>query len=338
MVGWCDVWLSISVIDMTITFERLLFLQKAEVIESQKGLVRRILSERWPAMEIVFASSPEAIPLEEFPVVIAPTISWLPEALGRIKGCRWIHFLSAGVEKIWDMPVDWNNYLITKSSGIHAQQMSEYAIGAMLYFAKSFDRFTEQSKARVWSRFWLDELTGQTVTILGAGAVGRAVAERTAMFGMRTVAVRRSEQPVEWAESTHSFREIERAVSSAAYLVVSVPLTDESRGLVDYSVFRSLPKNAVLVDISRGGVVVEKDLIRALDDGCLRGAALDVFEEEPLPPDSVLWGRSNVLITPHASGTSPYYLQRAVSLFIANANSWIHKGVALTPVDMRSRY
>jgi len=323
---------------MTRTLSRILFLQKAAVLAQQEEKVRATLDAALPEVEVICASAPEDVSEQPFEAVITPTLPWLPQAMARLQGVEWVHFLSAGVEKIWDMPVDWSGLTLTKSSGIHGPQMSEYAIGALLYFAKGFDRFVEQSRTRQWQRCWLDELTGQMLMVLGGGAIGALVGERARSFGMRVIAVKRHPDPQDWADLTVDFDAARAHFGAVNALVVCVPLTDETRGMVDYTLLSALAPGAVLVDISRGGVVLGDAVADLLDVGHLRGAALDVFETQPLPETSRLWNRPDVLLTPHVSGTSPHYLDRALRVFVANALAWRAGQPMQTPVDQTARY
>jgi phosphoglycerate dehydrogenase-like enzyme len=132
--------------------------------------------------------------------------------------------------------------------------------------------------------------------------------------------------------------EVAELLVDADYLAVCLPLTNETRGFVNADLLAHLKPGAVLVDISRGGVVRSDDVISALDNGHLRGAALDVFERQPLPPDSILWSRDDVLITPHVSGTTPFYLERALEVFAINAKAYLAGDPLPTLVDVRAGY
>ncbi|MGB6085000.1 D-2-hydroxyacid dehydrogenase [Parvibaculum sp.] len=312
------------------SLDKILFLQKSDLLEEQKPQVLEHIGRALPDASISFAGKPEEVPFLSFDSIIAPTLPWLPDALARTQQYRWVHFLSAGVERIWDMPVDWSDITLTKSSGIHGPQMSEYVIGAMLYFAKGFDRFVEQSREALWSRFWLSELTGQAVMILGAGHIGEWIIRRCKSFDMQVTAVTRSGRPVPGADASTSLAEASRALGEMDYLVVCLPFTEETAALVDETFLSALKPGAVLIDISRGGIVESGAVLDALDAGRLRGAALDVFEEEPVPDTSRLWRRRDVLLTPHVSGTSPHYLSRALDVFLVNARNWV-SGVAELP-------
>nr|WP_282103404.1 NAD(P)-dependent oxidoreductase [Halomonas getboli] len=208
----------------------------------------------------------------------------------------------------------------------------------MLYFAKDFGHWTRAAERPHWKRRWLGELTGARVTILGMGRVGGMVAERCAGFGMRVGGVRRTPGDVgAWAEAL-SPAGLEDALAETDFLVVCLPLTEHTRGRVDAALLGRLPRGAVLIDVSRGGVVDEDALVAALETGQLGGAALDVFAQEPLLASSPLWGREDVLLTPHVAGTTPYYLERALALFLDNLRALEERGVPVTPVNVEAGY
>lgn len=318
---------------------RVLYLQKAEVLAQQQALVSQTLQTALPGVELLFADSVEAVPSDTFfDVVITPTLPWLPDALARLDGYRWIHFLSAGVEKIWEMDFDKTQAVMTKSSGVHGAPMSEYAIGAMLHFTKQFGRFHDQAKQALWQRSWLDELTGKQLTVLGLGHIGQSLAKRAKAFDMSVVGTLRTMRQVEQVDRVVTLKEIENELGRTDFLVCCLPLTEDTRGLVNDEFLSQLKPGAVLIDISRGGVVKGDAVLRALSAGLLKGAALDVFEQQPLPSESPLWNRDDVLITPHVSGTTPYYLERALSVFLDNYDAFSKGQPMVTLVDQVAGY
>lgn len=328
-----------KIIRQPFEIRRILFLQKAEVLKQQQALVKKLLGQALPDVNISFASNVLEVPDKaEFDVVITPTLPWLPEALAKLTRYRWIHFLSAGVEKIWAMDFDMTKPLMTKSSGVHGSPMSEYAIGAMLYFTKQFGRFHQQSRHREWQRAWLDELTGKQLTILGLGHIGQSLAQRAKSFDMVVAGTLRQLRPLDHVDRVVSLGEIDGELSSTDFLVCCLPLTASTRGLVNSELLNKLKPGAVLIDISRGGVVLGDAVINALNSGTLKGAALDVFEQQPLPADSPLWQREDVLVTPHVSGTTPYYLERALNVFINNHQSFARGSGLITPISLENKY
>lgn len=317
---------------------RILLAQSPEAISSQGSALRELLESRLGAT-VGFASSPQDVAAgSHYDVVIAPTVPWLPELLQRLEAVQWVHFLSAGVERIWSMDVNWSNLLLTKSSGVHAAPMSEYAIGAMLYFAKSFDQFVAQSRDRNWSRVWLDELTDKNLLILGLGSVGGAVADRARAFGMSVTGVVRTPRGRQTEFPVHTLDDLPTLLPETDVVVVTMPLTEETRDLVGSEFFSHLRAGAILVDMSRGGIVDEDAVIEALETRTLRGAAVDVFEREPLPADSRLWDRTDVLLTPHVAGTTPHYMERALEIFCRNVEALERGEPLITPVEVERGY
>ena len=317
----------------------ILFLQKDDVLATQQAPVAARLREALPEATVVFASHAEDVPLGgEFDVVMTPTLPWLPQALSRLAAYRWIHFLSAGVEKIWAMDFDKTRPLMTKSSGVHGAPMSEYAIGAMLYFTKQFGRFHDQARRAEWQRAWLDELTGKQLTVLGLGHIGQCLARRAKAFDMVVAGSLRKMRPVADVDRMVPLEKIGDELVRTDFLVCCLPLTDETQGLANAELLGRLKPGAVLIDISRGGIVQGDAVIRALDSGRLKGAALDVFEQQPLPSESPLWKREDVLITPHVSGTTPYYLERAVGVFLDNYHALVKGRPMVTLVDPGAGY
>ncbi|TVP50593.1 MAG: D-2-hydroxyacid dehydrogenase [Halomonas sp.] len=319
--------------------QRVLYLQKAEVLDHQKALVTSTLMAALPEAELLFADCVEAVPLHAaIDIVITPTLPWLPEALKRLASYHWLHFLSAGVEKIWAMDFDKSAVMMTKSSGVHGAPMSEYVIGAMLYFTKQFGRFHDQAKQAQWQRSWLGELTGSQVTVLGLGHIGQCLAKRAKAFGMEVVGTQRTPREIPCVDRVVALHDIGPELACTDFLVVCLPLTDATQGLVNDQLLAQLRPGAVLIDISRGGVVQSEALLRALDAGTLKGAALDVFEQQPLPADSPLWQRDDLLITPHVSGTTPFYLERALSVFIENLRAYQQGKPFITAVSVDAGY
>ncbi|RUR31433.1 D-2-hydroxyacid dehydrogenase [Vreelandella nanhaiensis] len=318
---------------------RVLYLQKSEVLVQQKALVIEALQSVLPEVEILFADSVEAVPRhEKVDVVITPTLPWLPAALAQLYDYRWIHFLSAGVEKIWEMDFDKTRAVMTKSSGVHGAPMSEYAIGAMLYFTKQFGHFHNQAKQALWQRSWLDELTGKQLTVLGLGHIGQSLAQRAKAFDMQVVGTQRTPRAIANVNRVVALKNIGPELARTDFLVCCLPLTEATRGLVDDEFLNQLKPGAVLIDISRGGVVKGDAVLKSLNTGLLKGAALDVFEQQPLPPESPLWKREDILITPHVSGTTPHYLERALAVFVDNLHAFQQGKSFTTVVNINAGY
>lgn len=316
----------------------ILYLQKPEVLERQRAEVEETLAALGD-VAVRFAGTPEeAHRYPEAEAVITPTLPWLPEALAGLPEVQWVHFLSAGVDRIWTMNVDWSQYRLSKSSGVHAATISEYVLGAVLYALKGFGTFVRQQQRREWKRFWLDECTGKTLGIVGVGMIGERLARHAKALGMTVIGTVSTPRAIQGVDAVFGTDEVDRVLGAADFVVVLVPLTEQTRGMIDRSALQAMKPGAWLINVARGGVVEEGALIEALRQGAIGGAVLDVFEDEPLPEASPLWELENVLITPHVAGTTQHYLARALEVFEANYRAFSGSGELTTPVSVERGY
>lgn len=207
---------------------------------------------------------------------------------------------------------------LTNASGVHGPNVSEYVVGALVSLARDFRRATRQQDRREWSSYQCRELSDSTVCVVGLGAIGTAVAERLAPFGVERVGVRHTPETGGPVERVCGYDELHTALADADHLVLACPLTDETEGLLDDEAFDTLPSHASLVNVARGAVVDTDALVRALRWNRLGGAFLDVTDPEPLPPDHPLWTFEDVRITPHNAGHSPEYYERTADVLARN--------------------
>ena len=322
----------------TFTCKNILFLQHKHLLVDQSNALRARLSVDHPDIVLHAACSSDEVKSLHYDAVLTPTLSWLPTALSKCRSFSWVHFLSAGVERIWAMPIDWSTYHLSCSRGIHGSQISEFTIGALLYFSKKFNIFSEQSRNYKWNRFWLDEISGKKALLLGGGTIAKSIASKLSCFDIQSFVVKRSPTPLQWSEDVMTFDDSFSILPQVDFLIVCLPLTPQTKFLVNYSYLSRLKKGSLLVDVSRGGVVDPLSIYKCVESGLLAGACLDVFPEEPLSPSSFLWNHPRILITPHVSGTSPRYFERAIECFLSNLTSLILHGYCSTPVDFAFRY
>ncbi|MDQ7830006.1 MAG: D-2-hydroxyacid dehydrogenase [Armatimonadota bacterium] len=279
-------------------------------------------------------------------LALAPTadviVGWSvpPEVVRRAERLRWIHSTAAGVDQLLFPELLQREVLLTSSSGIHAEPLSEHVLGVMLMLSRRLHVAVRQQLARRWDRRTVlgDELGGKTLGILGLGAIGRAIAERARVFGMRVIGTRRSGAPVPHVEQVFPPEGLDEVLRRSDVLVVVLPLTPATRGLIGARELALLPPGAFLINVGRGAIVQEAALVDALRAGRLAGAALDVFEQEPLPPESPLWDLPQVIITPHVSGTTPRYYDRAIPLFCENLRRFLRGEPLLNVVDRERGY
>jgi phosphoglycerate dehydrogenase-like enzyme len=258
------------------------------------------------------------------------TAEGLAAAVTGLPRLRWIHATSAGAgEQVRKaaLPAEaLKRVAITTSSGVHAVPLAEYAILGLLAVAKELPRFVEEQRAKAWPevRRPLRELDGQTLFLVGLGDIGRETARLGKALGMRTVGFRRTQgPPPEWVDEVHGPERLAELAGRADAMVVSLPLTDQTAGLIDRATIDRLPASCIFVNVGRGGVVDEPALIDALRERRIAGAVLDVFATEPLAEDSPLWTLPNVLVTPHAAALSARENERIVELFVDNLRRYL---------------
>ncbi len=215
---------------------------------------------------------------------------------------------------------DLQRLAVASSSGVHTGPLAEFALLGMLAFTRDLARLERDRAGRRWDHYATPDLDGRTIVILGVGAIGSRIARLAAAFGMRVLGVNTtgsapSAVPLDEVVPVDRLRDV---APSADVLVITLPDTPATVGLVDDAVLRSLPRGAVVVNVGRGRVLEEAALVGVLEDGNLAGAALDVTAEEPLPPDSPLWRLPNVILSPHTAALSPRENERIVELFVDN--------------------
>ncbi len=244
-------------------------------------------------------------------VLLAPRHGRLLTDLWRdLSVTKWIHALGAGVEALPFDLLRRSEIIVTNSRGLYADALGEFAIAGMLWFAKDLRRLVRNQDARRWERLDVERLEGKTVGVIGYGGIGQAVGRRATALGMRVISVRRQQ---EFGDAT-----IDDVIAEADYLVLSTPLTPATFHLLNRERIAAMRPEAVVINVSRGKIADEKALIEALEAKKIRGAALDVFETEPLPADSPLWALENVLISPHSADHTPDSHQRVMTFFIEN--------------------
>lgn len=256
---------------------------------------------------------------------------------------RWVHSAAAGVRTSLEGPLGDADVLFTNSAGVYGPPLAEWAIGAMLYFSRGFDIAAASDDPWPYDAFAatgtpLRELNGSRVTVIGYGGIGAEIGRRAHALGMRVTAVRaHPDRPSgEEVDRVLGSDELADAVADAHYVVLALPETAGSVGLIDAGVIAELRPDGVLLNLARGSLVDEPALVEALSQGRLRGAALDVFTTEPLTSDSPLLGLPNVLVTPHAGSVSPRFWERQSDLMADNLARYL-RGESLVNLVDRDR-
>jgi phosphoglycerate dehydrogenase-like enzyme len=231
---------------------------------------------------------------------------------------RWIHSRWAGVDSLLFPELVESSVTLTNSRGVYSPPLGEFALAAMLYFAKDLRRMLRNQAAGLWAPFEVEEIAGKTVAIAGYGDIGRSVATRARAMDMRVLALKR--HPPQSADPLidHFYKPDALAdmLASTDYLVVTAPLTEETHHMISDAAFAAMKPSAVVINVGRGPVIDNTALIRALTEKRIRGAALDVVEHEPLPAGHPLYSLENVLLSPHCADNTPGWTDNAMLFFL----------------------
>lgn len=271
---------------------------------------------------------------------------------------RWVQTHWAGIDHLREQAIWDSDILLTNTSGIHAPNIGQYVMAQILAWAHRTPRWFyyqqrgEWPKGR-WEKFVPDELRGKTLGIAGYGSIGREVARLARCFGMRVLATKRDAKRIEddeysitgagdaagtLAARIYPGEATRSMVAECDYVAITLPLTEKTHHLFDEQMFRAMKPSAFLVNVGRGDVIDEKDLVRSLKKGWIAGAGLDVFAREPLPEDSPLWELDNIIISPHVSGFTEAYDERATDLFVENLRRYLRGEQLLNVVDRERGY
>ncbi len=253
---------------------------------------------------------------------------------------EWIHALSAGVEKLIFPEIQAADTILTNSKGIHGIPVSEHILAMMLAFSRGLNISIRQQGAKLWKRMPTDELHEHTIAIVGLGAIGREIAKKAKSLGMNVLASKREATTEIFVDKLYPADDdsLLEMLSLADYVVISLPLTEETKNRIRLEHFAAMKRTAYVFNIARGNIINEADLVTALNQKLIQGAGLDVFEQEPLPETSPLWEMSNVIITPHVAALSPAYLDRAIKLFADNLARFIQGRDMINIIDKNKGY
>ena len=254
-------------------------------------------------------------------VTFAPRLS--DDVLRAGTNLKWVQALGTGVDNLIDRPVLREDVIVTNIHGIHGPPVSEAAIGSMLALARDIPRALRAQDAHEWARFPARLLHNRTVGVFGIGAIAEELAPKCKAFGMRTIGISSSPREVAGFDRMHSSMDLAAIAGELDFFVLLTPLTEKTRNSIDAKVFAAMKPGSFLVNLARGGVVDETALIEALKSGKIAGAALDVFNEEPLPRDHPFWGMKNVIITTHQGGFCDVYIDDALPTVEANMRCFL---------------
>lgn len=269
------------------------------------------------------------------------SLALLREVFMMSRRVRWIHSRSAGLEQTLFPELIASEVVLTNGGGVFSPSLGEFALAAILYFAKDFRRMIRSQMAGVWEPFDVTMVSGQTLGIVGYGSIGRAVAARARALEMHVLGLRRRvSQPSKDSliDQVYTSEQRLEMLSQCDYIVVTIPLTAQTRALIADAEFAVMKRTAVLINVGRGPTIDERAMIRALSENRIRGAALDVFDQEPLPQGHPLYSLENVLLSPHCADHTPDWLDNAMRFFLAQLERFRHGETLLNIVDKTSGY
>lgn len=291
-------------------------------------LVEQLLV-KFPDVDFRACNSYEALPslIESYrPEIVysvrfAGTAGFPRDALFGPNGPRWLANGGAGTDHFGQWDADTTT--VTNAAGVAADMMAEYVFGGFLHFTLDVRGLQNDKAAKVWKPRMVSPLFGKTLLIVGLGHTGQAIALRAKAFGMMVLGTRATPRTMEHVDEVHPAEALQRLLPRADFIAVCTPLTPTTRGLIGADEIASMKSGVVLADVSRGGVVVQSSLFDALKKKHVAGAALDVFETEPLPIASPFWDLDNVIISPHCSSVHADWEAASFELFLKNMARWV---------------
>ena len=233
---------------------------------------------------------------------------------------RWLQSWSAGINSMPLEKLQDKGILLTSANGVHAFPISETIFALMLGLTRKIHLYVKNQPSKTWHHAGIKlEIHNKTIAILGVGAIGKETAKIAKAFGMKVLGIRNSGLPEENVDEMYTTEQLTDVLPQADYVVITLPLTSETHHLIGTEQFNTMKSSAFFINIGRGEIVKEDELIKALQEGKIAGAGLDVFTTEPLPTESPLWEMENVIITPHTSGSTEHYNKRVIEdIFIPN--------------------
>lgn len=305
----------------------------------------RLLEQLPDSTHIVTGDSEEAFANAPDPDAVMCGIGQAPlmqKLWPKVSRARWVHSFSAGIENVLFPELAESSIPMSNAKGVFGRSLGEYAIAAALYFAKDFRRMIASQDQGVWDCYdVIEELTGRTMGIVGYGGIGRESAQRAKAMGMKVFAMRRNVAQSAGdpnVDRVFGADQLEELLPLCDYVVVSAPNTPETKGMIGAKQLRLMKPTAVLMNLGRGPVIVEQDLIQALEEKWIKGAALDVFDIEPLPEGHAFYRLKNVLLSAHCADHTPGWLEESMQFFVDNFNRF-HRGAPLENlVDKRAGY
>ena len=305
------------------------------------------LGREFSGLTVVQRNSYEGIEPELKDAEVIFTLSLRPQQFGAASKLRWIHAPTAAVHQFMFPELINSDVVLTNSTEVHGPVVAEHVIALIFALAKKIPQATLLQQKRVWGQeeMWsrgqhLREIGGATLGLIGVGSIGRRVAKMASTLGMRVIAVREHVEKgtPPGVDAVFPPAELHKVLGQADFVVLAAPLLSATEGLMNVERFAAMKPEAFLINVGRGPQIDELALADALRSRRIAGAALDVFDHEPLPSDSPLWNLENLLITPHTAGLTEKLWDRHYALFSENLGRYISQQSLLHVVDKRKGY
>ena len=289
----------------------------------------------------VYSDFDSMLPDKENIEIILNNAPLNPAKLDQFQNLRWVFSYSAGIDRYPLRELSKMGVVLTNTSGVQAKPIAEQVFGAMIMFSRNLITAFQNQAARAWDQtIPVSELADQNLLVVGAGAIGREIARKAKAFDMHVTGIRNhltDELPTHF-DAMFTMNSLESLIPQAHYVVSVLPSTEATRGLFDISKFELMNPEAVFINVGRGDLTVEGDLICALREKTIKGAYLDVFTTEPVPKDSPLWDLDNLLMTPHNSGPSQHYFKRAFAIFVQNLRRYRRGEPLVNQINYELKY
>ena len=260
-------------------------------------------------------------------LVSTPSLQIFSEQLRAAPRLQWLHVPTAGVDRPIFQDMLRRGVRVTNSSGANADAVAHTAIMGVMLLARGGLKWMRAQREHRWAPLRGPDapadLAGQTAVVIGYGPVGRSIAHVLEVLGLKVHKLRHSPQPGDAPRGIHGYAHLRELAREAQWLLIACPLTEATRRMADARVLNAMPRGSFVVNVGRGGVLDEQALLEALASGQIAGAHLDVFEQEPLAPDSPFWDLPNVSISPHNAGATQQYGDRCVHMFLDNLGRWV---------------
>jgi len=298
--------------------------------ESERFLYERIIAPRFPALTVQTVGTIDELKanIGRAEILMSFGVRLPPGIFAHASRLKWVHAFGTGVDGIADQKTLHRDVLITSTKGIHGPPVAEAALASMLALSRDLPRSVRGQDRRVWDKWRMRLLDRKIVGILGVGAIAQALAPRCQAMGMTVVGISRTPRPAAGFDRIVPRSDLEHVVGDLDYLVLLLPLEPDTRHIVGDRVLAAMKPTSYLINVARGGVLNDAALVRALESKKLAGAALDVFDQEPLPVDHPFWRMPNVIITPHFGGYYDRYVEDSADQICRNLERFLAGRVA----------